>query len=82
MKLVPNAKVLHKTYTIIFSIFLIVLSVLEIAQPYIATLGGVISPAMFPWITAGLGIAIGVGNYIKQDIEADGVLDGRTEKKD
>lgn len=76
IKLAENKGVLHKTYTVIFSLFLILLSVLEIVEPYIPSLAVVIPDNTFPWISAGLGIAIGVGRYIKQDL-SDGKLDGR-----
>ena len=76
VKLVENKGVLHKTYTVIFSLFLILLSVLEIVEPYIPSLVVVIPDETFPWISAGLGIAIGIGRYIKQDL-SDGKLDGR-----
>lgn len=76
IKLVENSKFLHKTTTVLLSIGLVLLSVLEIVQPYLGILEPVISPGMFPWISAGIGIAIGVGRYIKQDL-ADGKLDGR-----
>ena len=76
VELVENKGVLHKTYTIIFSLFLILLSVLEIVEPYIPSLAVDIPDNTFPWISAGLGIAIGVGRYIKRDL-SDGKLDGR-----
>ena len=76
VELVENKGVLHKTYTVLFSLFLILLSVLEIVEPYIPSLAVVIPDEAFPWISAGLGIAIGVGRYIKQDL-SDGKLDGR-----
>ncbi|MNQ39149.1 hypothetical protein D3C85_527530 [compost metagenome] len=78
MKLVPESKTLHKSSTVILSIFLILLSILEIAQPYLDVIAPVIAPGLFPWISAGLGIAIGIGRYIRQDLK-DGKLDGRTD---
>ena len=74
--LVKNKKNLHKTYTVLFSAFLILLSILEIIQPYLGFLESVIPDDVLPWLTAILGVAIGVGRYIKQDLE-DGKLDGR-----
>lgn len=75
IQLEADKKVLHKSYTVIFSVFLIILSILEIIQPYIAFLESVIPANVFPWVTAGLGITIAVGRYIKQDL-SDGKLDG------
>lgn len=74
--LVENKKSLHKTYTVLFSAFLILLSILEIVQPYLGFLESVIPDDVFPWLTAILGVVIGVGRYIKQDLE-DGKLDGK-----
>lgn len=76
LKLVENKGILHKTYTVLFSLFLILLSVLEIVEPYIPSLVSVIPDDLFPWVSAGLGIAIGIGRYVKQDLE-DGKLDGK-----
>lgn len=76
IELAENKSVLHKTSTVIFSLFLIMLSVLEIVEPYVPMLNSVIPNNVFPWISAGLGIAIGIGRYIKQDL-SDGKLDGR-----
>ena len=64
--LVDNKKHLHKSSTVILSVILVVLSLLEIVQPYLATLQPVIDAGWFPWISAGMGIAIGIGRYIKQ----------------
>lgn len=75
IELEEDKKVLHKSYTVIFSVFLIILSILEIIQPYIAFLESVIPANVFPWVTAILGITIAVGRYIKQDL-SDGKLDG------
>ena len=75
IQLEEDKKVLHKSYTVIFSVFLIILSILEIIQPYVAFLESVIPVNVFPWVTAGLGITIAVGRYIKQDL-SDGKLDG------
>lgn len=75
IQLEEDKKVLHKSYTVIFSAFLIILSILEIIQPYVAFLESVIPANVFPWITAGLGITIAIGRYIKQDLY-DGKLDG------
>lgn len=81
MKLVENHQHLHKTTTVILSAALIFLSILEIVQPYLSVLEPVISPGVFPWLSAGIGLAIGVGRYIKQDL-ADGKLDGRISDAD
>ena len=75
VKLVEEKRVLYKTYTVIFSVLLVALSVLEIIQPYILVLEPVIPTNLFPWVSAILGIAIGIGRYIKQDL-SDGKLDG------
>tara|TARA_R100000656_G_scaffold125034_2_gene105405 strand:- start:1704 stop:1874 length:171 start_codon:yes stop_codon:yes gene_type:complete len=42
-------------------------SLLEIVQPYLQILAPVISEDLFPWISAGVGIAIGIGRYIQQE---------------
>lgn len=75
IQLEEGKKVLHKSYTVIFSVFLIILSILEIIQPYVAFLESVIPVNVFPWVTAGLGITIAIGRYLKQDL-SDGKLDG------
>ena len=75
-KLADNSGVLHKTSTVVLSIALVLLSLLEIVQPYLDVLAPVISPGIFPFVSAGIGIAIAVGRYIKQDL-ADGKLDGK-----
>lgn len=75
IQLEEDKKVLHKSYTVIFSVFLIILSILEIIQPYVAFLESVIPVNVFPWVTAGLGITIAIGRYLKQDL-SDGKLDG------
>lgn len=75
IQLEEDKKVLHKSYTVILSVFLIILSILEIIQPYVAFLESVIPANVFPWVTAGLGITIAIGRYIKQDL-SDGKLDG------
>lgn len=77
MKIVDNKQVLHKSSTVILSCALIILSLLEIAQPYLEVLAPIIAPGVFPWISAGVGLAIGIGRYIKQDL-SDGKLDGRS----
>lgn len=66
-KLAPNSKKLHKSSTVILSVTLVVLSLLEIVQPYLQVLAPVISEDLFPWISAGVGIAIGIGRYIQQE---------------
>lgn len=63
---VDNKNLLHKSSTVILSIVLVLLSLLEIVQPYLATLQPVIDADWFPWISAGIGIAIGIGRYVKQ----------------
>jgi len=75
IKLVEEKRVLHKTYTVILSVLLILLSILEIIQPYLLMVEPVIPTNIFPWVSAIIGVAIGVGRYIKQDL-ADGKLDG------
>lgn len=80
VEIVDNKKKVHKTTTVLLSVFLFVLSVLEIVQPYIDVLAPVIPPGTFPFIAAGFGIAIGIGRYIKQDLD-DGSFDGRAGEK-
>ena len=75
MKLVKDKGVLHKTTTVILSVLLVVVSVLEIVQPYLLTLSSVIPDGVFPWVSAAFGVAIGVGRYIHQDLK-DGKIDG------
>ncbi len=66
--LVENKKVLHKSSTVILSAVLVVVSILEIIQPWLSTLQPVINVNWFPYITAGIGVSIGIGRYIKQEI--------------
>ncbi len=75
VELVDNKKKVHKTSTVLLSTFLVVLSILEICQPYLDVLAPVIAPGLFPYIAAGFGIAIGIGRYIKQDL-SNGAIDG------
>lgn len=79
--IVEDKKNLHKTYTVIASVLLILLSILEIVQPYIAILEPVIPTNSFPWITAIIGVVIGIGRYIKQDL-SDGKFDGKIGDED
>ena len=78
MKLTENASKLHKSATVISSIILVVISILQIIQPYLSILEPVISPAIFPWVSAAMGIIIGIGRYIYQDL-SDGILDGNVD---
>jgi len=68
LQLVKDRKVLHRTTTVLLSAVLVVLSLLEIIEPYLQVVAPVISTGMFPWISAGVGIAIGIGRYIRQDL--------------
>ncbi len=76
IKLVKDKNVLYKTSTVLLSTLLVILSIIEIIHPYILVLEPVIPTNVFPWVSAILGIAIGIGRYIKQDL-SDGKLDGR-----
>lgn len=67
LKLAHNRKKLHKSSTVILSVFLFVLSLLEIIQPYVTVLEPYVSVAAFPFISAGIAIAIGVGRYVQQN---------------
>ena len=77
-KLADNSGKLHKTSTVILSVLLVILSLLEIVQPYLEVFAPIFAPGVFPFISAGVGIAIAVGRYIKQDL-ADGKLDGKVQ---
>tara|TARA_Y100001938_G_C7897590_1_gene332966 strand:- start:334 stop:585 length:252 start_codon:yes stop_codon:yes gene_type:complete len=67
LKLAPNSKRLYKSSTVVLSTVLVMVSLLEIVQPYLQILAPVISEDLFPWISAGVGIAIGIGRYIQQE---------------
>jgi len=79
IKLVKDKGVLYKTSTVVLSALLVILSLIEIIHPYMLVLEPVIPTNVFPWVSAILGIAIGIGRYIKQDL-SDGKLDGRVLK--
>ena len=73
LKLAHNRKKLHKSSTVILSVFLFVLSLLEIVQPYVTVLEPYVSVAAFPFLSAGIAIAIGVGRYVQQNCLHDDV---------
>lgn len=64
--LVKNKKKLHKSSTVILSIVLATLAVLEIVNQSIGLLSPILPSDMYPWVSFGLAVAIGVGRYIKQ----------------
>lgn len=67
LKLAPNSKRLYKSSTVVLSTVLVMVSLLEIVEPYLYVLSPVISEDIFPWISAGVGIAIGIGRYVQQE---------------
>lgn len=65
--LAPNSKHLHKSSTVVLSVILFIIAMLEILQPHVEVLAPfVLPPGYFPVVSAGLTIAIAVGRYISQ----------------
>lgn len=65
-KLVDNKHLLHKSSTVVLSVFLLLLSGLEIVNQYLPLISTVVPANVFPYITFGTAIAIGVGRYVVQ----------------
>lgn len=65
--LAPNSKNLHKSSTVVLSVLLFVITLLEILQPQIEVLAPfVLPPGYYPVVSAVISIAIGVGRYVSQ----------------
>lgn len=64
----PDSKRLHKSSTVVLSALLFVITLLEILQPQVEILAPlVLPPGTYPYVSAGLSIAIGVGRYVSQE---------------
>jgi hypothetical protein len=66
VRLVDNWKGLHKTYTVIISVLMFLLGVVEIILPQLGIIQPLLDPATYGIITFVMTILIGVGRYIKQ----------------
>ena len=65
--LAPNSKHLHKSSTVVLSVLLFIIAMLEILQPHVEVLAPfVLPPGYLPIVTAGMTIAIAVGRYVTQ----------------
>lgn len=65
--LVPESKRLHKSSTVVLSTLLFLITLLEIIQPQAEILAPLLlPPGTYPYVSAGISIAIGVGRYISQ----------------
>lgn len=65
--LVPNSRRLHRSSTVVLSALLFLITVLEIIQPHAEVLAPLmLPPGTYPYVSAGLSVAIGVGRYISQ----------------
>lgn len=65
--LVPNSSRLHRSSTVVLSAILFIITVLEIIQPQMEILAPlVLPPGTYPYVSAGISIAIGVGRYVSQ----------------
>jgi len=66
--LVPNSKRLHRSSTVVLSALLFIITLLEILQPQMEILAPlVLPPGTYPFVSAGISIAIGVGRYVSQE---------------
>lgn len=66
--LVANKKHLHKSSTVVLSVLLFVITLLEILQPHMEILAPFVLPTgTYPLVSAGISIAIGVGRYVSQE---------------
>lgn len=65
--LAPNSRHLHKSSTVVLSVLLFVISMLEILQPHVEVLAPfVLPPGYYPVVSAVMTIAIAVGRYVSQ----------------
>ncbi|MNC10505.1 hypothetical protein D3C87_1556470 [compost metagenome] len=65
--LASNSKNLHKSSTVVLSALLFVITLLEILQPHVEILAPLmLPPGTYPYVSAGISVAIGVGRYISQ----------------
>lgn len=65
--LVPNSRRLHRSSTVVLSALLFLITVLEIIQPHAEVLAPLmLPPGTYPYVSAVISIAIGVGRYISQ----------------
>jgi hypothetical protein len=68
LKLVPNSKQLHKSFTVILGFFLLLASIAQALQAagLLETVRPFLSPEKFALLTSGFAVAIMVGRYIQQ----------------
>jgi hypothetical protein len=65
--LASNSKHLHKSSTVVFSVILFTITVLEIVQPQLELLAPLMLPSgVYPYVSAVISIAIAVGRYVSQ----------------
>ena len=65
--LAPNSKKLHKSSTVVLSALLLLITILELLQPQMEILAPLmLPPGTYPYVSAGISIAIGVGRYVSQ----------------
>ena len=65
--LAHNSRKLHKSSTVVLSVLLFVITLLEILQPHVEILAPLmLPPGSYPFVSAGISIAIGVGRYVSQ----------------
>ncbi len=67
MKLVKNWKKLHKSFTVIASVFASLVGLLEVILPHMGLLQPVLDPITFGYVMFILTVLIAIGRYIQQD---------------
>jgi len=63
VKLTDNWRRLHRSYTVVVSLLLVVLAA---AQEFLPLFAGVLTPRAFAWVSMGAGVAIALLRYVDQ----------------
>lgn len=66
IKLVDNANSLHKSYSVILTVIIAILSVVEMLLPSMGLIEASMSPEMYGKVVFGLTILSVIGRYVKQ----------------
>lgn len=80
LKVVSNWKTLHKSCTIILSVFGFLIGLIEIVLPHLGLIQPFLDPATYGFIMFGLTIAIAVGRYVQQE-SVKGVVGGKDDPR-
>ena len=85
LKLVPESKNLHKSFTVIFGVILLVTSIAQAlaTSGFLESVKPLLSPETFAIVSAGFSMAIIIGRYAYQtsvllgiDLKPDGKING------